>query len=298
MNRIQAAKAIRGYLGDRLVLHNEWGSRFDYASYPAYSPFAVEKQVGHYHGNSAQLPRLRNNAIIYGDLEAEKRQMRYVDYIHFVQNSWPHGFAYALGGGPLTGKIYEARSAWYPHGAHFNDSPKDDFTLYQALGKADEQMTEAQIDIHFTVAEMLVELFGMGRRAQSDHGSVPGNATSCAGPLYRPFIELDRLGAAVPGPFPPDSEEIDPIMALPTLKQTWFKPGDGGANNYVRKLQYDLNLIGYIPLGPNYNKDTGKFDGLFGPSTDAAVRKFQGDHGLMVDGVVGSYTWNALFEAL
>ena len=37
-------------------------------------------------------------------------------------------------------------------------------------------------------------------------------------------------------------------------------------------------------------------DGIFGPQTDAAVRKYQLSTGLDVDGIVGLATWSALFE--
>jgi peptidoglycan hydrolase-like protein with peptidoglycan-binding domain len=42
--------------------------------------------------------------------------------------------------------------------------------------------------------------------------------------------------------------------------------------------------------------DCGSFgaDGQFGTATEKAVRAFQKDHGLTVDGVIGKNTWAAL----
>jgi peptidoglycan hydrolase-like protein with peptidoglycan-binding domain len=39
-----------------------------------------------------------------------------------------------------------------------------------------------------------------------------------------------------------------------------------------------------------------KVDGKFGPGTQKAVRQFQTNKGLTVDGVVGRQTWTKLFE--
>jgi len=40
-----------------------------------------------------------------------------------------------------------------------------------------------------------------------------------------------------------------------------------------------------------------KVDGHYGRETRQAVRVFQGNHGLDVDGIVGPLTWRALFDS-
>jgi peptidoglycan hydrolase-like protein with peptidoglycan-binding domain len=60
----------------------------------------------------------------------------------------------------------------------------------------------------------------------------------------------------------------------------------GSAGGAVKVLQAGLNGKGY-PLVA---------DGVFGPATDNAVRRFQGSRGLQVDGIVGQQTWTALFQ--
>lgn len=74
--------------------------------------------------------------------------------------------------------------------------------------------------------------------------------------------------------------ELQDTQRLPTLRK-----GDKG--QYVMTLQSILLQEGY---------DLGKWgiDGDFGSATLAAVKKFQTDHDLKPDGVVGEKTWLAL----
>lgn len=56
----------------------------------------------------------------------------------------------------------------------------------------------------------------------------------------------------------------------------------------VERLQGDLSRLGY-QIGAN---------GVFDESTEAAVKKFQQDHNLTVDGIVGPQTGRQLGAAL
>src|SRR5512144_3240119 len=71
------------------------------------------------------------------------------------------------------------------------------------------------------------------------------------------------------------------MAGTPTLRH-------GSHGDSVVDLQTRLTAFGY---------DLGAADGQFGPRTDGAVRQFQADHGLVVDGIVGPNTWAALSAA-
>ncbi len=55
----------------------------------------------------------------------------------------------------------------------------------------------------------------------------------------------------------------------------------------VEQLQKDLSYLGYNTRG---------VDGIFGPLTHSAVKQFQSQNGLAVDGMVGKQTANALIK--
>lgn len=62
----------------------------------------------------------------------------------------------------------------------------------------------------------------------------------------------------------------------------------GMSGSVVQSVQYMLQDTGYLSNGA---------DGIFGDATAKAVKRFQADHGLDADGVVGSQTMAALSEA-
>ena len=71
-----------------------------------------------------------------------------------------------------------------------------------------------------------------------------------------------------------------PEEPLPLLKK-------GDRNEFVRNWQMFLNLNGYACGSP---------DGIFGPKTEAAVKKWQEHHGLKPDGIIGPLTWGTIIH--
>lgn len=60
-------------------------------------------------------------------------------------------------------------------------------------------------------------------------------------------------------------------------------------HQWVRNIQSDLRFYGY------YGADGKplKVDGIYGKNTEYAVRNFQFDEGITIDGIVGPHTWAA-----
>ncbi len=66
----------------------------------------------------------------------------------------------------------------------------------------------------------------------------------------------------------------------------------GSTGQGVEVLQYYLRYVAqFLPTVPSVT-----VDGVFGPSTEAAVRAFQRAYGLTEDGVVGIVTWDTLYD--
>ena len=86
--------------------------------------------------------------------------------------------------------------------------------------------------------------------------------------------------ACIDGTIPEQPTEKNAAETKPSIRR-------GSKGKYVTLAQTALINKGY---------DLGKYgaDGDYGPATEAAVKKFQQDHGLTQDGVIGPATWDAL----
>ena len=112
------------------------------------------------------------------------------------------------------------------------------------------------------------------------------------------YTVTDTSGPVVVSPVtstPPSTQPAPPsTQPAPSTcdpKSKTIKNGARGA--IVIELQRDLTQLGYGDLlGPP------GIDGKFGPFTESAVKKFQQDKGLKVDGIVGPNTWGAICNSL
>ena len=101
--------------------------------------------------------------------------------------------------------------------------------------------------------------------------------------FYGELKNVEYDNTPVPAPDPDDGFP-DNTGWRPTIRR-----GNKGAD--VIECQTMLTRLGY---------DIGNcgIDGDFGRATEAAVKEFQRDHRLVVDGVVGVMTWDALDKAI
>jgi peptidoglycan hydrolase-like protein with peptidoglycan-binding domain len=124
------------------------------------------------------------------------------------------------------------------------------------------------------VRELQLALKGLGY----DPGAVDGHFGARTEAAVKAFQKAQGIAAdGIVGDITwLNIDEAD--MSDPTIRR-------GSTGNPVRRAQKRLTLGGY---------DTGGVDGIFGAGTESAVRRFQGERSLTVDGVVGPRTWDEI----
>src|SRR5262249_37769591 len=87
-----------------------------------------------------------------------------------------------------------------------------------------------------------------------------------------------------PSPAPPRPTPPAPLAIPPTVRLGSRGPlvqlAQAKLNNWIRKTGVGIPLLAV--------------DGIFGPKTNAAVRRYQQSKGLAPDGIVGPKTWSLL----
>lgn len=132
--------------------------------------------------------------------------------------------------------------------------------VYIGDGKAIECTPSWKNGVQITAVSNIAYKAGYNSRRWTGHGKIP---------------TINYVNASN------SNEKVKPdVSKLPILRK-------GSKGEYVKTLQRLLVQNGYDPKG---------IDGIFGPGCDAAVRKYQKDHGLVVDGYVGPKTWGELYK--
>lgn len=104
------------------------------------------------------------------------------------------------------------------------------------------------------------------------------------------YTPLPPTSTQLPSPtftHTPEPTATPTLIPVPPLERVLHLASPVLQGEDVLRLQNWLQALGYT--------DVGTPDGIFGGKTDQAVRLFQTDQGLEVDGYVGEATWTRLF---
>lgn len=115
--------------------------------------------------------------------------------------------------------------------------------------------------------------------------SAPAPTTTTTAPTTTTTTAPTTTEPAAVDTAPAPTEPAPPTTG--GLNRDFLRQGDEGPR--VGLIQLKLVVLGYLPTG----SDTGVFDS----ATNSAVLRFQGDYGLIVDGVVGPETERAISAA-
>jgi murein L,D-transpeptidase YcbB/YkuD len=151
----------------------------------------------------------------------------------------------------------------------------------------------------FSVAPLLFS--GMSANAQATSGEMNRQPNQTA-PGVVPFEELPSVVPSQSAPrveTPQSLPGVVPYQAAPGVTSSQaltlgnYSPrtapmlATGNQGNIVRDVQSFLKARGLY---------TGQIDGIYGPQTQAAVRRFQQRRDLAADGIVGFRTWGAMIN--
>jgi lysozyme len=118
-------------------------------------------------------------------------------------------------------------------------------------------------------------------------GANPGPSGPPALPPGPPVVTPPPPPVEVP-PAPPVGPQPTQEVTVQVPQLSVTDPGPNVVSASVKAIQSILSEVHGWVLGP------AGIDGRFGPGTEQAVKNYQGQSGLVVDGIVGEATWTKL----
>jgi hypothetical protein len=253
-----------------LVTRREWGARAPRGSYSRLSSTRGVKV--HYTGGRVEPAILDDHARCVA-------MVRSIQIHHMDGNGWMD-IGYSMVACPHR-KVFVGRG---PGNVPAANGPGLNSGHYAVLGLVGSSgLVQPNDAMLHGILDAVDHLRGNGGAGREIKGHRDGYATSCPGdPLYSWVGRgAPRPGAQQPSPPPPDTGTAPPFPGR-LLKYPPVMRGDD-----VRTWQQQMKRRGY----------TVDVDGAYGPQSRDVCRRFQREHSLAVDGVVGPQTWKASWEA-
>ncbi len=140
-------------------------------------------------------------------------------------------------------------------------------------GLTNDPWPDVQIDAYRRGVAAILKKIGANAVMCCGHKEYALPAGRKSDPSFDMSDFRQQVGALVAGtaPLPTVIPAVD-TQGRPTLRR-------GARGDLVKQIQNELEVDA---------------DGIFGPGTEAALRQFQRDNGLVPDGIVGPQTWAAL----
>lgn len=250
----------------RIITREEWGAEYGRGHA---TDGAKPQLIVHHDGKMLIRP-----SASFAD---ECALMRRIERYHSVDNGW-NGIAYTDVLMPYSARIFQGRG-FGRTGSHVPGQNSSSLGLFIPVNGDEYEPTPEVIEaFHWYRAEAI----RLGHLAKKHvvRGHQDYNKPECPGDrVYRALVrEVDVMSVPTFRDF---------ARAHPTLRQ-----GKGGKaaqrweQDLVRLLQSRLHKLGYL--------EERHITGFFGPLTDGAVRRYQANRRLTVDGVVGPQTYKAM----
>ena len=263
----------------------DWGAQKNYDAWK--DRWYPKDGIATHHGGNGHYPAAQQPYTVGKEIAQLQNWERY-----HLSKGW-RGLAYNWAVG-MTGTVYRVRG-WNISGAHLGDIDGDHISNSREI----PAVLWITSGTHYEPSDEMIAAFER-LRAYMEGQTNPlylwghkeiqlASPTSCPGVLNMQYVALNRHSSQLP--IPP-IEQDDIITSLPTLERMF--PEDRLPYQDVRRVQSLLAIEGFIDYGPTNFDDEAKPDGLFGYSTEQAVKEFQTFVGLPATGIVDEDTWAAL----